>query len=640
MNSSITKLVFFVPALLLPGRAMAQPSRDEVYNRLPYANKLILSQLDQIGISKDWGKARKRDSERTFRGVFANSRDARAWNILESHFVFRDDTSDGWRKYWQWISYQPTKFPTAQIVSGEPSYGELLALPHPPLPSGSAGFSQTYPKPLPGDVILFGAKRGVVCGVWWGNQRFPHWRNHKTPASFFYYTYEPYVKDKSGTIFTGISYNSYPPRITPRLYKALYPNTKAEELKPNGELFERGRGYLASGMDNAYAWFYMPTGLRDWANQSPGFVVLRRKAEYVLRITRFESKPQQLADGVDPNDLPNDKQGGTLSKYALIAPNNAVLASGYMLEPASPPSKVAGTDRATPVGEYRLINNPGSKGDFRLVVETKTQATILFGTRGSINIHIGNFPEDIKGCLAPGTGYSDSGSYLSVSNSASAYATLKTKILSVGTELKDMYDGQHEYANATVYKDLVVRISATPNVSDTSSDFLKELVEYSTSALFERLKADAPYMYKTRADIFSDQTVRGGCQVRAEVVGRAIREYAEAKGEVVSVYKVFAIGRDYPKPSIQPLRNGKPIEVIPFDGPNKQMTIEWAFHVAGAFEYKGRKYVLDLGLHKGLSTPSAWGRAQRDVASGQAPTVIESRADTRTPDSAGKVPPR
>jgi hypothetical protein len=79
-----------------------------------------------------------------------------------------------------------------------------------------------------------------------------------------------------------------------------------------------------------------------------------------------------------------------------------------------------------------------------------------------MNIHIGNFPKDIEGCLAPGTGYSDSGSYLSVSDSATAYAALKTQILSLGTESKDMYDGQNKYTNATVYKNLVIRIGAAP----------------------------------------------------------------------------------------------------------------------------------------------------------------------------------
>lgn len=119
----------------------------------------------------------------------------------------------------------------------------------------------------------------------------------------------------------------------------------------------------------------------------------------VDRYKDFVKQPNAADDNV--------KQGGTLSKY-LVEEDGTEVATGYMLEAAGPDSKTAGTDQRVPIGTYHIIENPGTKGDFRLVLLDETEASNQMGTRSLVNIHIGNFPKDIEGCLVPGTSATES----------------------------------------------------------------------------------------------------------------------------------------------------------------------------------------------------------------------------------------
>src|SRR5687768_4208006 len=118
MSSSITRIV--VVAVVLSGCAnvFAQPSRNEVYEQLPDANKRILKQLDGTGISKDWNHPISRDSKQTFQSAFADTSDKRAWEVLEARFILGNDSSDDWRQHWRWISYQQSTFPTSRLTLG------------------------------------------------------------------------------------------------------------------------------------------------------------------------------------------------------------------------------------------------------------------------------------------------------------------------------------------------------------------------------------------------------------------------------------------------------------------------------------------------------------------------------------------
>lgn len=159
----------------------------------------------------------------------------------------------------------------------------------------------------------------------------------------------------------------------------------------------------------------------------------------------------------------NASQGGTHSKFKFIV-NGSVKMTGYMLEAAGPNSQAAGSDQRIMPGNYSLIDNPGSKGDFRLVKTTKEAAAELFGNRSLVNIHIGNFPKDIEGCFAPGikdlTMNKDKDTeYPYVISSTTQYNRLKDLIIEHTSQRTiPSYDGSDDEYNDILYTGLTVII--------------------------------------------------------------------------------------------------------------------------------------------------------------------------------------
>lgn len=157
----------------------------------------------------------------------------------------------------------------------------------------------------------------------------------------------------------------------------------------------------------------------------------------------------------DPNASDeNAKQGGTLSKYS-VKQDGVEVAKGYMLEAAGPDAKESGTDQRIPSGTYYVIKNPGSKGDFRLVLLDKVSASEQMGERSLINIHIGNFPKDIEGCLVPGTSASEM-PYPKVNSSKLAYNKIRDLIQESSTSKKTTFDGAEEYKDSVLYDATIV----------------------------------------------------------------------------------------------------------------------------------------------------------------------------------------
>ncbi len=176
-----------------------------------------------------------------------------------------------------------------------------------------------------------------------------------------------------------------------------------------------------------------------------------------LIITRFAQYPKKPSFiGIDDNAA----QGGTHSKFELRV-NNVAKLEGFMLEAAGPSSKDAGSDQRIMPGTYGLIENPGSKGDFRLVQKTKEDAEKYFGSRSLVNIHIANSPQDIEGCFAPGAKAETINpgrdiEYPAVSKSGAKYKLLKDIILSLGNTLSGKsYDGKYTY-NEVIYANVDV----------------------------------------------------------------------------------------------------------------------------------------------------------------------------------------
>jgi hypothetical protein len=163
------------------------------------------------------------------------------------------------------------------------------------------------------------------------------------------------------------------------------------------------------------------------------------------------------------NHALNASQGGTHSKFKFVI-NNTVKLKGYMLEAAGPSSKEAGSDQRIMPGKYSLIDNPGKRGDFRLVHLEKEKAIELFGKRSLVNIHIGNFPKNIEGCFAPGLkeltmNKGGSNEYPYVINSENAYKALLDLIIKHSKHKKlSTYDGVYGY-NSTLYHgiDIIIK---------------------------------------------------------------------------------------------------------------------------------------------------------------------------------------
>lgn len=203
-----------------------------------------------------------------------------------------------------------------------------------------------------------------------------------------------------------------------------------------------------------------PTNGSDW-----DFVKIETlpDTEIVIQLERYKTWEKDKSASSD-----NEKQGGTLGRYTVLQDGSEV-ASGFILEPAGPDSKVAGTDQRLPAGTYRIIKNPGNSGHFRLVMLDEAEAAAQMGRRALCNIHIGNYPTNITGCLAPGrTANENGGAYPSVGSSTIAYNELKGLIEGTESEVVTTYDGRYSY-NQKLYDATIIIESAEGSTDDEES---------------------------------------------------------------------------------------------------------------------------------------------------------------------------
>ena len=99
------------------------------------------------------------------------------------------------------------------------------------------------------------------------------------------------------------------------------------------------------------------------------------------------------------------KQGGTLGEFKFVDLYNddKILLEGVTLEADDYEPTESGSDSYVPTGTYRMIDNPGATWmPYRLVHTDKKTADDAFGTRSTINIHRGNYPWSLEGCILLG----------------------------------------------------------------------------------------------------------------------------------------------------------------------------------------------------------------------------------------------
>ncbi|MUK94793.1 LysM peptidoglycan-binding domain-containing protein, partial [Aliivibrio fischeri] len=99
------------------------------------------------------------------------------------------------------------------------------------------------------------------------------------------------------------------------------------------------------------------------------------------------------------------KQGGTLGEFKFVDLYNddQILLEGVTLEADDYEPTESGSDSYVPTGTYRMIDNPGAAWmPYRLVHANKKTAKDAFGTRSTINIHAGNYPWSLEGCILLG----------------------------------------------------------------------------------------------------------------------------------------------------------------------------------------------------------------------------------------------
>lgn len=183
--------------------------------------------------------------------------------------------------------------------------------------------------------------------------------------------------------------------------------------------------------------------------------------ELILTIQR----EREWAKDPDATNI-NAQQGGTIGKFDLKKSGvEAPLVDGYTLEAAGPSSRTADTDHRIPAGMYSMIKNPGRTGPYRLVQTTEGLAEMTFGERYWVNIHSGNLPEHIEGCILPAVSWEEvtvgdtEEVYPKVTSSKNKLDKLKEQISAhAKTEKQTTYDGKETYTNKTFYTNVMVVI--------------------------------------------------------------------------------------------------------------------------------------------------------------------------------------
>ena len=107
-----------------------------------------------------------------------------------------------------------------------------------------------------------------------------------------------------------------------------------------------------------------------------------------------------------------ERDGGTINSFRIQETDKSTISAfhipetnveGFFLERPGPDTEKAGQSLRIPAGQYGLHENPGSNypGVPRLYLPNEGIGG-KFDTRG-ILIHRGNYPDDSKGCLLPGS---------------------------------------------------------------------------------------------------------------------------------------------------------------------------------------------------------------------------------------------
>lgn len=189
--------------------------------------------------------------------------------------------------------------------------------------------------------------------------------------------------------------------------------------------------------------------------------------ELVLTIQRIREWPK------NPNATTlNAQQGGTISEFELTKNDEKnPLVTGFILEAAGPSSTTEGSDQRISAGIYSLIKNPASVGPYRLVQLTQVLSGLTFGERNCINIHIGNAPVNLEGCLCPGINWEERGvtkkngkedrsnAYPYVISSGGKLAEIQKHISKYGKiRSETTYDGSGAYKGSAYYCNVLVII--------------------------------------------------------------------------------------------------------------------------------------------------------------------------------------
>lgn len=109
-----------------------------------------------------------------------------------------------------------------------------------------------------------------------------------------------------------------------------------------------------------------------------------------------------------------ERDGGTINSFRIQETDNSTISAfhipetnvdGFFLERPGPDTEESGQSLRIPAGQYSMYENPGSRypGVPRLYSPTEGVGG-TFDQRG-ILMHIGNYPDDTKGCLLPGSSY-------------------------------------------------------------------------------------------------------------------------------------------------------------------------------------------------------------------------------------------